>query len=197
MRQMPPRRNCGAAFFLWRTPGAQRSARPPSRRQQCRSAASRTAGTLDRSRQPTGDSRPRPPGKSPGRGHPFLVSAAGGGGKNRIIFRRGVYAAKNPSHAATCKTAPAHEWAGAVLRPSEVRIPLRRPANSRAAQGRGNLKGGRQSPRYCRLKKKPSTRMPSSTTRKAWGSTSWTTWRSSSTSYLERQTQSTWTFSPV
>ena len=104
MRQMPPRRNCGAAFFLWRTPGAQRSARPLSRRQQCRSAASRTAGTLDRSRQPTGDSRPRPPGKSPGRGHPFLVSAAGGGGKNRIIFRRGVYAAKNPSHAATCKT---------------------------------------------------------------------------------------------
>ena len=105
MRQMPPRRNCGAAFFLWRTPGAQRSARPPSRRQQCRSAASRTAGTLDRSRQPTGDSRPRPPGKSPGRGHPFLVSAAGGGGKNRIIFRRGVYAAKNPSHAATCENA--------------------------------------------------------------------------------------------
>ena len=50
---------------------------------------------------------------------------------------------------------------------------------------------------YCRLKKNPSTRMPSSTTRKAWGSTSWTTWRSSSTSYLERQTQSTWTFSPV
>ena len=150
MRQMPPRRNCGAAFFLWRTPGAQRSARPPSRRQQCRSAASRTAGTLARSRQPTGDSRPRPPGKSPGRGHPFLVSAAGGGGKNRIIVRCGVYAAKNPSHAATCKTAPAHEWAGAVLRPSEVRIPLRRPANSRAAQGRGNLKGGRQSPLYVR-----------------------------------------------
>ena len=50
---------------------------------------------------------------------------------------------------------------------------------------------------YCRLKKNPSTRMPSSTTRKAWGSTSWTTCRSSSTSYLERQTQSTWTFSPV
>ena len=105
MRQMPPRRNCGAAFFLWRTPGAQRSARPPSRRQQCRSAASRTAGTLDRSRQPTGDSRPRPPGKSPGRGHPFLVSAAGGGGKNRIIFRCGVYVTKNPSHAATCENA--------------------------------------------------------------------------------------------
>ena len=71
---------------------------PPQRpsRRQCRSAASRTAGTLNRSRHPTGAPSPVPsaqrsararPGKSPERGRsPFLVSAANGGGKNRNHF---------------------------------------------------------------------------------------------------------------
>ena len=80
-------------------PGAQRSARarppsfvpPPQRpsRRQCRSAASRTAGTPDSSRQPTGDPRPpsHRPGQGPGRGRsPFLVSAAVGGGKKQNHF---------------------------------------------------------------------------------------------------------------
>ena len=74
MRQMPPRRNCGAAFFLWRTPGAQRSARPLSG-----NAAPRRAGqqapSIEAGSRP-GTPVPRPPGKGPGRGHPFLVSGA-------------------------------------------------------------------------------------------------------------------------
>ena len=78
--------------------GAQRSVRarpsssvpPPQRpsRRQCRSAASRPAGTSNRGRQPTGDSRPpsQRPGKSPERGRsPFLVSGASAG-KNQNHF---------------------------------------------------------------------------------------------------------------
>ena len=84
---------------------------PPQRpfRRQCRSAASRTAGTPDSSRQPTGDPRPpsHRPGQGPGRGRsPFLVSAAVGGGKKRIIFRRGMYVTKNSSHGAECHRHP-------------------------------------------------------------------------------------------
>ena len=43
----------------------------------------------------------------------------------------------------------------------------------------------------------PSTWTPSWTTRNAWGSMAWTAWRSSSISYLDRQTNSTWTGWPV
>ncbi len=79
---------------------------PPQRpsRRQCRSAASRTAGTLNRSRHPQqkqaphrGPPSPVPgaqrsararPGKSPGRGRsPFLVSASGGKNRNHFSSR--------------------------------------------------------------------------------------------------------------
>ena len=62
--------------------------RPPRRRS--RSAARRIAGTLSRSRQPTGDPRPpsQRPRKSPGRGQsPFLVSAPGGKNSNHFSLR--------------------------------------------------------------------------------------------------------------
>ena len=74
---------------------------PPQRpfRRQCRSAASRTAGTLNRSRHPTGDPRPSPPARSeapapvPGKVQegaesPFLVSASGGKNQDHFSSRR-------------------------------------------------------------------------------------------------------------
>ena len=45
--------------------------------------------------------------------------------------------------------------------------------------------------------KLPKTRTPSCTVRKAWGSTEWTMCSSSSISYLDRHTHSTWTLSLV
>ena len=59
-------------------------------RRRSRSAARRIAGTLSRSRQPTGDPRPpsQRPRKSPGRGQsPFLVSAPGGKNSNHFSLR--------------------------------------------------------------------------------------------------------------
>ena len=90
---------------------------PPQRpfRRQCRSAASRTAGTINRSRHPTGDPVPRPrraakrlrlsrekSRKGPKAPSWFPPPAE----RIRIIFRRGVYVTKNPSHEVTCKKGP-------------------------------------------------------------------------------------------
>ena len=94
---------------------------PPQRpsRRQCRSAASRTAGTLNRSRHPTGAPVPRPP--SPARSEapaPVLGKVQKGAEapswfpppmaaeRIGIIFRHGVYVTKNPSHEATCGRGP-------------------------------------------------------------------------------------------
>lgn len=46
-------------------------------------------------------------------------------------------------------------------------------------------------------RKLPWTRTPSCMVTKAWGSMAWTVWSSSSISYLERHTHSTWTSVPV
>ena len=99
------------------------SPRPPSRRrsgpsagnaaprrvgQQAlpKEAGSRPGTPVLRSLARGAASRARP-GKSPGRGRsPFLVSAAVGGGKKRIIFRRGMYVTKNSSHGAECHRHP-------------------------------------------------------------------------------------------
>ena len=137
---------------------------PPQRpfRRQCRSAASRTAGTLNRSRHPTGDPRPSPPARSeapapvPGKVQegaesPFLVSASGGK-KQDHFSRRHVRREKFLSRS-DVQRRPRPNGAGPPLHPSAVQGPLRRcrrgpwpSCRPRAARGRGSLKGGRQSP---------------------------------------------------
>ena len=83
---------------------------PPPRpfHRQSRPAASRIAGITNRREQPTGDLRLPSfvPGKlQKGTGVPswFPPSAE----RSWIIFRRGVYVAKNTSHEATCEPGPA------------------------------------------------------------------------------------------
>ena len=78
-----------------------------SPRRQSRQAASRTAGTSDRSRQPTGDPRPssqRPRKSQEGAEAPSWFPPPAE--RTQIIFRRGVYVTKNPSHEATCGRGP-------------------------------------------------------------------------------------------
>ena len=112
--------------------GAQRSVRarpsssvpPPQRpsRRQCRSAASRPAGTSNRGRQPTGDSRPNVPGKvQKGAGAPSWFPARAPE-KIRIIFRRGVYAVKNTSQAASVENDRPKYWGGHFLRAVGLRF---------------------------------------------------------------------------
>ena len=92
---------------------------PPQRpsRRQCRSAASRTAGTLNRSRHPTGDPRPPSPARSAapapvlgkvqkGAEAPSWFPPPMAAERIGIIFRHGVYVTKNPSHEATCGRGP-------------------------------------------------------------------------------------------
>ena len=108
MRQMPPRRNCGAAFFLWRTPGAQRSARPLSGNAAPRRAGQQAPPTAAGSRPGTPVPRPTVPGKvQEGAGAPSWFPPPLAVERSRIIFRHGVYVTKNPSHGATCETGPA------------------------------------------------------------------------------------------
>ena len=90
---------------------------PPQRpfRRQCRSAASRTAGTLNRSRHPTGDPRPPSPARSAAPA-PVLGKVQEGAEapswfpppaeRIGIIFRHGMYVTKNTSHEATCGRGP-------------------------------------------------------------------------------------------
>ena len=97
---------------------------PPPQRplpRRSRSAARRIAGTPSRSRQPTGDPRPPVPGKvQEGAEAPSWFPPPPAAERSQIIFRRGMYVTKNPSHAATCKTEAAPSGAASVLHPSGV-----------------------------------------------------------------------------
>ena len=116
--------------------------RPPRRRS--RSAARRIAGTLSRSRQPTGD--PRPPSNVPGKVQEGAKASSWfppPAERTQIIFPGGTHGGKNPSHGATCETGPAPRgWTR--FAPKRSAKPLRqyrrgfghRPAAQEAA-GRG------------------------------------------------------------
>ena len=75
-----------------------------------------------------------------GRG-PFLVSGARGG-KNEIIFPGDMRGGKNTSHGAKCRGPAFQRDPGTRAECANHCAPGQRPG----AQGRGHLKGGRQSP---------------------------------------------------
>ena len=76
---------------------------PPQRpfHRQSRQAASRVAGTSNRSRQPTGDSRPPSPGERSRKGNP-LPGFRRKPERIRIIFPGDMCGGKNSSHGAKC-----------------------------------------------------------------------------------------------
>ena len=77
---------------------------PPQRpfHRQSRQAASRVAGTSNRSRQPTGDLRPPSPGERSRKGNP-LPGFRRKPERIRIIFPGDMCGGKNSSHGATCR----------------------------------------------------------------------------------------------
>ena len=82
-----------------------------SPRWQSRQAASRTAGTSNRSRQPTGDLRPPSPGERPRKGAP-LPGFRRKPERIRIIFPGDMCGGKNSSHGAKCRRSGVRRTSG-------------------------------------------------------------------------------------